>query len=75
MTLRNFSTDMNQGSALSQYESLRTQVLARSGLFAERSLGLALFMRIPLIPASHSSRSRPPIPRDPGHPFQVIPAR
>jgi hypothetical protein len=45
MTLRNFSTDMNQGSALSQYESLRTQVLARSGLFTERSLGLALFLR------------------------------
>jgi hypothetical protein len=45
MTLRNFPTDMNQGSALSQYESLRTQVLARSGLFTERSLGLALFIR------------------------------
>lgn len=45
MTSRNFSTDMNQGSALSQYESLRTQVFARSGLFTERSLGLALFIR------------------------------
>ena len=29
-----------------------------------------LILRIPLIPASHSSRSRSPIPRDPGHPFQ-----
>jgi hypothetical protein len=45
MTLRNFSTGMNQRSALSQYESLRKQVLARSGLFTECSLGLALFIR------------------------------
>jgi hypothetical protein len=32
-------------------------------------------LRIPLIPATHSSRRRPPIPRDPGHPFQMIAAR
>jgi hypothetical protein len=32
-------------------------------------------MRIPLIPASDSSRSRSPIPGDSGHPFQMIAAR
>ena len=32
-------------------------------------------LRIPLIAATHSKRSRPPIPFDPGHPFHVIPAR
>jgi hypothetical protein len=32
-------------------------------------------MRIPLIPASDSSRSRSPIPRDPGQPFQMMAAR
>ena len=34
-----------------------------------------LQMRIPLIPASDSSRSRPLIPRDPGRRFQMIAAR
>jgi len=29
---------------------------------------------IPRHPATHSTPSRPPIPRDPGHPFHVIPA-
>jgi hypothetical protein len=33
-----------------------------------------LSLRIPLISATHSSGSRPAIPRDPGHPFQRIAA-
>jgi hypothetical protein len=37
--------DMNLDSALSQYESLRTQVLNSSDLLSERSSGLALFIR------------------------------
>ena len=45
MTLRIFSTDMDSDSALSQYESLRIQILNRPDFFPERSLGLAQFIR------------------------------
>jgi hypothetical protein len=58
-------------SALLQYESLRSQVLKKQARFAERSLGLALFIRQGMlawielchryIPA-HASRQKPPAP-------------
>ena len=46
MTLRYSPTDIeSDDSALLQYESMRTQVLDQQERFAERSLGLALFIR------------------------------
>jgi hypothetical protein len=46
MTLRYSSTGIeSDDSALLQYDSLRSQVLNKQAHFAERSLGLALFIR------------------------------
>jgi len=46
MTLRYSLTGIESAdSAVRQYESLRAQVLNRQERFAERSLGLALFIR------------------------------
>jgi hypothetical protein len=73
MTLRNFPTDIeSDDSALLQYESLRSQVLNKQESFAERSLGLALFIRQGMlawievchryIPAHSSREKRPDLP-------------
>ena len=46
MTLRYSPTDIeSDDSAVLQYESLRSQVLNQQEHFAERSLGLAVFIR------------------------------
>jgi len=46
MTLRNSPTGIeSDDSAVRQYESLRSQVLNKQERFAEKSLGLALFIR------------------------------
>ena len=45
LEVEKFFTDMKSNYVLSQYESLRAQVLNRSDLFAEHSLGVALFIR------------------------------
>ena len=42
--MRNISAFNKSDSAISQYESLRTQALNRTDFFLERSLGLALFI-------------------------------
>ena len=73
MTLRNFPTGIeSDDSALLQYESLRLQVLNKQESFAERSLGLALFIRQGMlawievchryIPAHSSREKRPDLP-------------
>ena len=73
MTLRNFPTGIeSDDSALRQYESLRLQVLNKQESFAERSLGLALFIRQGMlawievchryIPAHSSREKRPDLP-------------
>ncbi len=72
MTLRHCSTGIeSDDSTLMQYESLRSQVLNKQDSFAERSLGLALFIRQGMlawievchryIPA-HSTREKRPEP-------------
>ena len=72
MTLRYTPTGIeSDDSALLQYESLRSQVLNKQERFAERSLGLALFIRQGMlawievchryIPA-HSTRKKRPEP-------------
>jgi len=46
MTLRKSTTGIESDeSTLLHYESLRSQVLNKSGFFYERSMGLALFIR------------------------------
>ena len=58
-----------------KYLDVKSSLLRENALL---KLGIVLFgiaVRIPLIPASDSSRSRSPIPRDPGHPFQMMAAR
>jgi hypothetical protein len=59
-------------SALLQYESLRSQVLDQQKRFAERSLGLALFIRQGMLAwiehchryrPAHSTREKRPDPR------------
>jgi len=46
MKLRYCQTSIeSDDSALQQYESMRSQVLKKEGVFSARSLGLALFIR------------------------------
>jgi len=74
MTLRYFPPDMqSDDSALLQYESLRSQAVHRQAWFAERSLGLALFIRQGMLawievchrymptPPSREKRADPPV--------------
>ncbi len=72
MTLRYSPSGIeSNNSALLQYESLRSQVLNKQEYFAERSLGLALFIRQGMlswievchryIPA-HSTKEKRPVP-------------
>jgi hypothetical protein len=70
MTLRYSPTGIeSDDSALLQYESLRSQVLNKQERFAERSLGLALFIRQGMLAwielchryrPAHSSRGKRP---------------
>jgi len=73
MTLRYCPPDMkSDDNALLQYESLRSQVLDKQARFAQRSLGLALFIRQGMVAwielchrymptlASRQKRAQPP---------------
>jgi len=73
MTLRYSPTGIeSDDNALLQYESLRSQVLNKQESFAERSLGLALFIRQGMltwieichryIPAHSTREKRPDLP-------------